>query len=205
MLFICRRYQGTVLRNTMPAKIHSRQRPPPPSYLVQRNKTKAHISFKKYLFRFERFNFSYLQFRPVNLQRSFKIIGSSQFISQTNFSCGFSLIKFLHDLDIVSYSCSLCSLNLEQYTEKWISSSTSPESHRWQILWCGGIPRYLPDSISRWCADILNLVLRLNTVCFCIFMSAFEISLSYLVQEANNFYYSSNKDFYWNSCGKVIS
>jgi hypothetical protein len=55
----------------------------------------------------------------------------------------------LHDWDIVLNSCCSSSLNLLQQSRKWISSSTSPESHCPHNLWCGGMPWYLPVSICR--------------------------------------------------------
>ena len=45
----------------------------------------------------------------------------------------------LHDWDIVLNSCCRSSLNLLQQSRKWISSSTSPDSHCSHNLWCGGI------------------------------------------------------------------
>jgi hypothetical protein len=62
------------------------------------------------------------------------------------------------DASHLHHSCCRSSLNLLQQRRKWISSSTSPESHCPHNLWCGGIPWYLPVSICRWCAEILSFV-----------------------------------------------
>ena len=52
---------------------------------------------------------------------------------------------------------------LEHLKRKCISSSTSPELHCWQSLWCRGIPWYLPNSICKWWEETLNLHTHTHT------------------------------------------
>ena len=94
-------------------------------------------------------------------QNWYKNVHPHRSLTSKKNSWGFNCRKLLHDWDIVLNSCCRSSLNLLQLRRKWISSSTSPESHCPHNLWCVGIPWYLPVSLCRQCAEILSFVKHL--------------------------------------------
>jgi hypothetical protein len=86
----------------------------------------------------------YLQCFLKNTPKCVSILWFSQLQIHSNFYTSFKLLKFGHEVNIISINSFLSGSYLEHLKRKCISSSTSPELHCWQRLWCRGIPWYLP-------------------------------------------------------------
>jgi hypothetical protein len=78
-----------------------------------------------------------------NTPKCVSILWFSQLQIHSNFYTSFKLLKFGHEVNIISINSFLSGSYLEHLKRKCISSSTSPELHCWQSLWCRGIPWYL--------------------------------------------------------------
>ena len=90
----------------------------------------------------------YLQCFLKNTPKCVSILWFSQLQIHSNFFISFKLLKFGHEVNIISTNSFLSGSYLEQLKRKCISSSTSPELHCWQSLWCRGIPWYLPNYLQ---------------------------------------------------------
>lgn len=117
----------------------------------------------------------YLQCFLKNTPKCVSILWFSQLQIHSNFFTSFKLLKFGHEVNIISINSFLSGSYLEHLKRKCISSSTSPELHCWQSLWCRGIPWYLPNSICKWWEETLNLHILLLS-------SKFLINFKYFSQ-----------------------